>query len=417
LQDIIQFRELQRQARLGQEELRELQESRLRGLVQQAYCNVPYYRRLFDRAGLHWHDIRTLDDLQRIPITTRRALQLVKRDDRLDQRTDRRRISVSRTSGSTGRPLEVYLTPEEYRTRRMVQFRCLLDVGMRWRDRLLQLGFPVCPPAGWHQRLGLFRAECLDQFMPPPEQYRRILEVNPKVLWAYPSTFLAVVESGGRPLNEWLSPRLFIMSAETMPPVLAQRIDTELDTELFNFYGSVEAGRIAHECQTHEGLHVLADQVILECVCDGRPVPVGKSGSVLITLLGIRASPIIRYELGDIAPLLGKACSCGSAFPLMGPPEGRTHELMVLPSGQTLSQLVALRLVGQALPGTHFQIIQHGPDHIEILFVNDSEDGSSVARRVRELLVTKLDEPMLVDARRVDRIAIAGKFRAFIRNF
>lgn len=418
IRDIKAFRKLQQQARLPAEAIRELQESRLRGLVAHAYRNIPYYRRLFDRAGLEPGDIESLDDLQRIPITSRGALQAESAASRIDRRIDASRISVRNTSGSSGRPLRVYLTPKESRTRQMVQFRTLLEVGMKWNDRMVQLGFPVCPQPEIHQRLGLFRTECLNRFMLPPQQFRRIQEANPTILWAYPSTLLAVCDFSGRPMNEWLRPRIMITSAETMPPVLAQRIETELDTHLFNFYGSIEAGRIAYECPAHDGLHVLADQVIVECLRDGRPVASGEWGSVVITVLGVRSSPFIRYELGDIASLTDRRCSCGSSFPLMGTPEGRVHELMVLPSGLKVTQLVAIRLVGTALPGRQFQIIQHRPDHLEILFVPDGEDESAVADRLRKQLLTRLQEPMQIDVRRVDRIVRTdAKLSAFIRKF
>jgi phenylacetate-CoA ligase len=412
------LRKLRRNLELPAGELRTLQESKLRLLVEHAYRKVPYYRSLFDDAGLSPADIRSLDDLPRIPVSTREALQSEEVGRRADQTLDFAQCREMKTSGSSGKPLTVIVTPGEARTRRMVQFRTLLAVGLRWHDRLVQLGFPVIRRAGLHERLGFFRTERIHRTIPPGKQYQRIREVNPSVLWAYPSTLHAVCNHAGRPMNEWMQPRVVITSAEMLPLGLAQRIDNELGTERFNFYGCIEVGRIAYECSAHQGLHVNADQVILECVCDGQPVPPGKPGSVVVTALNAFGSPLIRYELGDIGRLLAEPCSCGSPFPLMGPPEGRTYELLVMPSGRTFTPFVVNYWVSEASPGSHFRIIQHRPDHLEVLFVNKEEDGNSVSARLREKFERELKEPVQVDIRQVDSIPNYGlKFRAFVRKF
>jgi len=209
-----------------------------------------------------------------------------------------------------------------------------------------------------------------------------------------------------------------ITSAEMVPSVLAQRIDDETGAERFNFYGCIETGRIAYECSAHQGLHINTDQIILECVRDGQPVPPGELGSVVVTALNAFGSPLIRYELGDMGRLLAEPCNCGSPFPLMAAPEGRTYEFLVMPSGKTLSPGRIDHWICEASPGTHFRIIQHRPDYLEVLFVNNMEDEYSVAARLREKLERELSEPVQIDFRRVDSIPNDGlKYRSFIRKF
>lgn len=238
----------------------------MRLLLEHAYRKVPYYRSLLNDAGLSPADIQSLDDLPLVPVSTREHLQSEAIDRRVDQTLDLAQCLERKTSGSSGKPLSVILTPNENRTRRMVQFRTLLVVGLRWHDRQVQLGFPVNRQAGLHERLGFFRTECIHRTLPPEKQYQRIREVNPNVLWAYPSALHAVCNHAGQLMNEWMQPRVVITSAEILPPGLAQRIDDELGAERFDFYGCMEVGRIAYECSAHQGLHVNADQVILECV-------------------------------------------------------------------------------------------------------------------------------------------------------
>jgi phenylacetate-CoA ligase len=415
IRNALELRKLQRNLKLSASELRALQESKLRLLVEHAYRNVPYYHSLFDDAGLRPGDIQSLDDLPLIPVSTREALQSEASDRRVDQTLNFAQLHKLETSGSSGKPLKVFVTPAEARTQRMVQFRALLEVGFQWRDRMVQLDFPVMLKPGLHERLGIFRADRIHRAAPPGVQYQRICQMNPSVLWAYPSGLEALCDHAGRPMYEWMQPRMVITSAEILPPALARRIDDELGAERFNFYGCIEVGRIAWECSTHQGLHINSDQLILECVRDGQPVSPGESGSIVVTALNAFGSPMIRYDLGDIGRLLKQACSCGSPFPLMGPPEGRIYELMVLPSGRTLTPFVINYWVSEASPGSYFRIIQHRRDHLEVLFVNKVEEEQLVAARLREKLERELSEPVQIDIRRVDNIPNDGpKYRSFI---
>ena len=412
------MRKLRSNLVLTASELRALQDSKLRLLVEHAYRKVPYYRSLFNDAGLSPANIQSLDDLPRVPVSTREDLQSEAINRRVDQTLDFAQCLQRKTSGSSGKPLTVILTPGENRTRRMVQLRTLLAAGLRWNDRLVQLGFPVNRRPGLHERLGFFRTECLHRTLSPAKQYQRICEVNPSVLWAYPSALQAVCNHAGRPMNEWMRPRAVITSAEMLPPGLAQRIDDETGAERFDFYGCIEVGRIAYECAAHQGLHVNADQVILECVRNGQSVPPGEPGSVVVTALNAFSSPLIRYELGDIGRLLAEPCNCGSSFPLLGPVEGRTYELLVMPSGRTFTPLVVNYWIGEVSPGSHFRIIQHRPDHLEVLFVNKEEDGYRVSVRLREKFEREIKEPVRVDIRQVDSIPDDGlKYRTFVRRF
>jgi phenylacetate-CoA ligase len=416
--NILELHKLRRNLKLPARELHALQESKLRLLVEHAYCNVPYYRSLFDDAGLSPADIRSLDDLPLIPVSTRESLQSEAIDRRVDQTLKFSQRRELKTSGSSGKPLTVIVTPAEARTRHLIQLRSLLSAGFRWHDHMVQLGFPATRPAGLHERLGFFRCERIHWIDPPEKQYQRIREVNPSVLWAYPSSLHAVCDHVERPMHEWMQPRILITSAEVLRPALARRINDELDTEQFNFYGSLELGRIAYECSAHQGLHVNSDQLILEIVHKGQPVPPGEPGTVVVTALNAFGSPLIRYELGDFGRLLTGPCSCDSSFPRMGPPEGRTYELLIMPSGRTYTSYVISYWIEEASLGSHFRVIQHRPDYLEVLFVNKEEEGSSVAARMREKFERELKEPVQIDIRQVDSIPNDGlKFRDFVRKF
>lgn len=155
--EVVELLTLLRNRTLSPAALRALQERKLRTVVRYAYDNVPYYHALFKSAGLSPEDIGTIEDLQYIPITTKEDLratgvtQITARGINLDS------CHAVHTSGSTGKPFTIYLTSSEARTRRLLEFRTLLSIGLRPRDRLAILGPEESYATRLHHRLGLYR--------------------------------------------------------------------------------------------------------------------------------------------------------------------------------------------------------------------------------------------------------------------
>jgi phenylacetate-CoA ligase len=185
---------------------------------------------------------------------------------------------------------------------------------------------------------------------------------------------------------------------------------------MFNFYGSNESGRIAAECPAHEGLHVNADHVILECLDGERSAGPGSPGAAVFTTLNVFAMPFIRYRLGDICTFLEKACSCGCAFPLIGPPRGREEELIRLPSGNVLSPGgLEFTLRGFFEIIDRFRFIQESRDRLLLQLVLRVKEDKQTLEKMRSALVEFLDEPVRVDIQIVDHIEEEKKkFRTFI---
>jgi hypothetical protein len=156
--EAVELIRLFRNLRLPPERLRRLQERRLRSLCRHARDNVPYYRRRFESAGIQPDDIRTLEDLRRLPITTKNDLRVAGLSEVVDRRADLASCVTLSTSGSIGEPFTAYLTPAEARTRALVQFRTLVTVGFRPWDRLIVFGPFRGLTTRLHQRLGLYRA-------------------------------------------------------------------------------------------------------------------------------------------------------------------------------------------------------------------------------------------------------------------
>jgi phenylacetate-CoA ligase len=155
---------------------------------------------------------------------------------------------------------------------------------------------------------------------------------------------------------------------------------------------------------------------VLEIVRDGKPVPPGEEGELVVTVLANRTHPFLRYNLRDIGRLSTEPCSCGRSFPVLSTISGRADDLIVLADGRRRTALDALVRIGR-FDGAmrHFQFRQVGIDRFELLIVPSARfgdvDAEGVARAAGSALEGAEIEVRLVDAIPQDR---SGKLRAFV---
>lgn len=413
--ELLEFRRLQRNWKLSPSDLATLQERKLRTVIRHAYENVPYYHSLFRSVGLSPEDIRSVEDLKYVPITTKKDLKAAGVKKIMTRGINPSSCIMLHTAGSTGKPFTIYLTHGELMIRRLIEFRALLSIGMCPRDRLSVLGPEHLHQTRFHQRLGFYRSQNISHFLPIEDQVRNLKEIHPTLLWAYPTVLRAVLHYLDYPLSKIIRPRILITSAEVFDEITKERIQADLNPEMFNFYGAIEIGRIASECPSHEGLHVNADHLILECLNDDQPAGFEKPGEVVITTLNAFAMPFIRYRLGDICTIIEKRCSCGSSFPLIGPVQGRELDMVQLPSGKLLSPIGLHTILEKLAEINQYRFIQKSPDHLVLKLLFHENPEEKLLLDIRSKLKEYLVEPVMIDIQIVDFIhEDALKFRSFI---
>lgn len=401
--------------RLNSSQLESLQHRKLRTMIHHAYTNVPYYRALFESAGIAPGDINTTADLHHIPITTKEDLRSAGLDRIISRGIDPSACLMIPTSGSTGKPFLTYLSRNDWQARRLIEFRTLLAIGFNPRDRLAVLGPVRRHERRLHQRLGFYDSINISPFLPPEEQLRILREFQPSILWVYPTVLKALLQRIDYRLSLFARPRILISSAEAFDQVMAKHIRADLDLALFDFYGSNELGRIAAECPAHEGLHVNADHVVLECLDDNHAVAPGRPGSAVITTLNTFAQPFIRYHLGDVCTAFGTTCSCGCALPLIDHPLGRKTEVIRLPSGNTRSPWGVDYILREVEGIDQFRLIQADLNCFQLQMVFRTPPQSSSVSSVQSRLLEYLGEPVNLEMQIVDSIQQEhSKFRAFV---
>ena len=413
ISEVLELASLIRRKSWSRARLDELRRQKLQRLIHHAYANVPYYRRLMDRVGVKPDDIREPSDLIKLPITTKSDLRRAGEDCLANGCGE---LTVLHTSGHSGAPFEVRMTPGEYRTRRLREFRMLIGVGVKPRDRLVLLGPMRTRPNRLHRRLGLYRMEVIPCTLPDEEQLRRLRLSKPDVLWAYPTVLETALWRAGCGLRELAQPRFLISSSEVMTPLFRRRLLAEMpEMEIVNIYGSAEAERIAAECSARRGLHLEDDAVIVEILNGGSPALLGQEGTVVLTCLDQLAMPLIRYEQGDICRLRAEACGCRWATPVIDPPLGRNSDMITLPDGRKMSSQGLAVSLRHEMDLLQYRFVQERPDRIEAQLCFRNTPQPHKLDELKKRMEEAVGNDVSFDIRVIPEMRFEGtKFKTFV---
>ncbi len=319
----------------------------------------------------------------------------------------------STSSGSTGEPFRVYYDARAWATLKMLvklraRRRCGLEVGHR--VALLDAVPPVDAspdggPAGRVARISVLQ--------PAEVVAAQLVAFAPDAVYGLPSALReagAILQGGGA---RFRIPLIFT-SGELLHAGARAAISRAFQGRVFDIYGSSETKEIAWECPAG-GMHVNADVVRVEIVDeDGRPLPDGAEGQIVVTSLVNHAMPLLRYRMGDRGSLLPGRCECGLAFPLLGVVTGREADMLELQGGRRVSPYAltcALERVGQVL---RYQITQLDPARVRVRAIaHPDANHAAMAERIRAALRTEVAPFLEAEIEFVDRLAQAprAKFR------
>lgn len=408
-----------RRSRAARDELVAFQNAQLRRLVAHAYANVPYYRRLFDGAGLTPADIRTRADLALIPITERADLQSLSTEEILARGVNPDRLVVHRTSGATGQPLTVRRTWFEELLLRAFRLRALHDLGLRVSDRRARVC--LAQSAGAEHRLlrlarsaGLYRTVVIDCLQDPRRIVEQLRQYAPDSLTGFPgvlSSLAPFVDDDGRPP---LRPRLVAVGGEVLTPLMRRQISDAFRAPVFDLYGSHEFNLLAWQCKESDDFHVCDDAMILEVLKDGRPARPGERGEVIGTNLRAFAMPFLRYRLGDVVTQGAEACGCGRPFATIRAVQGRMIDYFVFGDGRVMHPYeLAKVVVGEHAWIRQYRLTQQREDRVLLeivpLIPPRPEHLTELRDRARALLGPEVNFRVALLAR-ID-VESSGKFR------
>lgn len=429
------YLELARTQWLPPAEIERGQLAQLRSLLAHCAEHVPYYRDLFAAAGIDPAAVRTCDDFRRVPVLTRRTYQdQFARFQAVVLPAGMTKIGVARTSGTTGIPVEVwqtnvvnswwlaaYLRDAEWGRIRQTDTLAIIKASGKTGPELdaLMTGVRLpCWHPGVHKLVETGPAFGMDVHQTADRQLAWLREVDPHYLQSYPSNLVhlaGLVRESGRRL-----PRLktVLALAETLTDDDRAAIESAIGVPVWNVYSCFEAGALASPCPAGGGMHVHAENVLLEVLdADGRPCGPGETGRVVLTTLHNFLTPFVRYEIQDEATVGESPCPCGRGLPRLTRVLGRKHPVLTLPDG-TKKVSTALMLGVRRTEACHqVQFIHRAAAHMVVRVVpNQSWSADRHPAEIRAAVGAFFASPVRVDVEAYDTLPLppGGKLRVIV---
>ncbi|MFZ5568823.1 MAG: phenylacetate--CoA ligase family protein [Thermodesulfobacteriota bacterium] len=363
---------------MPREALEAIQLRRFQTTIERAYATVPFYRERFQKAGVSSADIKTLDDLKRIPFTTKQDL----RDNYpfgMFAVPMSNVVRIHASSGTTGQPTVVGYTARDINTWAELMARSL-SAGGATREDIIHNAYGYGLFTGG---LGVhYGAEKLGASIIPvsggntKRQVIIMKDFGPTILTATPSYALhlaeVAIEMGVSFQN--LKFKYGIFGAEPWSETMRREIENKLNLSAVDIYGLSEVigPGVAIEChEAKKGLHVFEDHFIPEIIdpATGDVLPYGETGELVFTSLTKEAFPVIRYRTRDISTLNPEPCICGRTHVRMKRVSGRTDDMLIIRGVNVFPSQIESVLMNVDEVEPHYQLLVDRKDNLDILTV------------------------------------------------
>ena len=322
----------------SQDEIASIQGERLHDTVKRVYENVPFYRRKLDEMGITPEDIRTAEDVRKLPFTYKQDLRDNYPYGLFAVPTEELR-EIHASSGTTGKQTVVGYSEKDLKMWGTLTARALAAAGGTKEDFVhVAYGYGLFTGG-----LGLhYGAKELGATVIPVSsgntnrQIQIIRDFGSTILCCTPSYALYMGETMREMgvASEDIHLKAGIFGAEPWSENMRKSIEQLLGLEAFDIYGlsEVMGPGVSFECAEHSGLHVNEDHFIAEVINPdtGEVLPDGERGELVFTCITKEALPLIRYRTKDITALTHGTCACGRTFVRMEKPMGRTDDMLII---------------------------------------------------------------------------------------
>lgn len=380
--------------RMPVDELKKLQGEKLCNLVKYVYEHSPFYRKRFDDAGVRPEDINSLDDVAKLPFTYKKDLRDTYPTGMFCVPNNKLvRFHVS--SGTTGKPTVVGYTDNDIKAWTTSLARAMTSIGVG-RDDVMQIGYGYgLFTGGLGMHYGAEETGCT--VLPASSgnterQIELMQDLGTTVIGCTPSYFLFMIEaakSAGVSFQDDTDLRVGVFGAEPWSEEMRKRIEESAGIKAYDIFGTSElSGPLFTECREQDGIHIWADQFLVEVIDPdtGEPVPNGERGELVITTLVKEALPLIRYRIGDITVLNWDECNCGRTHPRIMRVLGRADDMLIVRGinvfpGQVESVLMKIPEVGE-----HFMIIVDRINELDLMKVQIEMTDVAFSDKVNDII-------------------------------
>ena len=323
---------------MSRKELNDLQLSRLKAIIYKVYDRIPFYKESFEKAGFKPSDLRSMDDVQRIPFISKKDLR-ENYPFKLFAEPMNNIVRIHSSSGTTGKPVVVGYTQNDINMWAELMARSLMCAGAGSND-IIQNAYGYGLFTGG---LGIhYGGERMGATVVPvsggntKRQVMIMEDFGTTVLTCTPSYALYIGEVAkemGIDIKN-LPLKIGVFGAEPWSDNMRKELEAKLNIDAMDIYGLTEVlgPGVSMECEQKDGLHIFEDHFIAEIIDPdtGEPLPYGETGELVFTSLTKEAFPVIRFRTRDITSLNPDQCKCGRTIARMGRVSGRTDDMLII---------------------------------------------------------------------------------------
>lgn len=348
----------------SREKILDIQNEKIVKQVRRVYDNVKYYRDLMDVQGVSPDDIKSVDDIKKLPFLSKEDLRIAYPYGLLG--TDLKNcVRIHSTSGTTGKRVVAFYTQHDIDLWEECCARAIVAAGGS-SDDVCQVcyGYGLFTGgSGLHG--GSHKVGCLTLPMSSGNTERQIqfmMDLGATILCCTPSyaAYLgeSLAEAGYKPEDNKL--RVGIFGAEPWTDEMRRSIEKSLGIKAYDIYGLTETSGpgVAFECEAQDGMHINEDHFYAEIIDPetGEVLPDGEKGELVFTSLDKEAFPLLRYRTRDICVLSREKCPCGRTHVKMSKPMGRSDDMMIIRGVNVFPSQIEAVLLKKGYP-PNYQII------------------------------------------------------------
>jgi phenylacetate-CoA ligase len=365
-------------------ELGALQNKRLRAVVEHVYGNNQEFRRLMEEKGVQPKDIRSAEDVSRLPMTDKAMLR---ESYPLKASCAPRRslVEMHLSSGSTGTPVVMPYTRSDLDQWAECMARCYRMAGAVRGDAV-----QITPLFGlFNGGFGMYHgARAAGLFVIPsgPGNTRRQIilarDFGTRIITGVVSYGLRLLEVMAEMSETLPDLEIAIFGAEAFSESMKKKLASGLGAEIFDIYGMTETGGVGTlgmDCQEHDGLHVWEDQYLMEVVDPktGEPLEEGETGELVVTALTREALPMIRFRTADLTSIHSREpCGCGRTHLRIAPIRGRMDDMLIVKGVNFFPRQIEQLLMQIPGVGSNYQIVIEESNGVKSVRINvEAEEG------------------------------------------
>lgn len=383
----------------SREQIREWQSERLVKQVHNVWNNVPFYRKRMEENGVTPEDIKSVDDLHKLPF--------IEKDDLRDcypygllARPLSECVRIQSTSGTTGRRVVAFYTQHDLDLWEDCCARAIVAAGGTKEDVChISYGYGLFT-GGPGLNGGSHKVGCLTLPMSSGNTERQIqfmTDLGSTILCCTPSYAAYLAESiHERGVQDQIKLKAGIFGAEAWTEEMRHDIEEKLGIKAYDIYGLTEISGpgVSFECSAQSGMHVNEDHFIAEIINPktGEVLPDGEKGELVFTSITKEAFPLIRYRTRDICILSREKCSCGRTHVKMTKPLGRSDDMLIVKGVNVFPSQIETVLMNKGYPANYQIIVDrvNNSDTIEVQVEMTpemfSDSLSAVSAKEKELV-------------------------------